>query len=236
MMSDEFIETDFSGGSDGNGLITGSVRWWVPTRDQAWAVGETVVDGIPYKRREVAQDSDKLGFYATLFYEGLSDGIDPPADESRLWSGQITERQDPIETHPKFEELKKTYGGVVENGKVKWPETISGGRKGSGIGSGAAKGTRPNPMLNVTHYPVLLGEVTYTRVVRNLPSDLFSVVGKIHQALPSSSGLTTPEGYVFVQALPKWSGRGNAFQLTDTYKLTPAEGWLDLIYKILNSR
>ena len=234
-MSEAFLFQDFDGGSDGKGLVSGSLIWWTPVRSEGWTIGDPSVDGIPYKMRKVKPDGDGLGFYATLYYEGLAENVDPPVDEAKLWVGAITERQDPIETHPKFEAIKKAYGGTVENGKVKWSETIPAGKTGGGIGSGSSKATRPNPMLNVTHYPVLLGEITYTRMVRNLPSDLFEVVGKVHASLPASSGVPTPEGYVFVQGLPQWSGKGNAFQLRDTYKLTPAEGWLDLISKLLKS-
>lgn len=226
MADSPFITQDFDGGSDGNGLVTGNVVWWVPDRATGWLIGDASIDGVPRKKTSVSPQPDGIGYLATINYEGIVDGIDPPEDEPRQWNGRIIERQDPIETHPKFPDLLKTYKGTVKNGKVTWPETITSG-------SGSKIVTKANPMLNVTHYPVLLGEITYTRMVRDLPSSIFRVVGKVHNSLPTSSGLATPEGYVFVQALPQWQGYGNSFRLTDTYKLTQAEGWVNLIYKII---
>ena len=233
MADSPFIESDFDGGSDGDGLVTGDVIWWVPDRPTGWSIGDASVDGVPYKKRSVRPHPEGTGYQAVLEYEGLVDGIDPPEDEARQWSIQITERMDPIETHPEFAKLKSDYGGTVENGKVKWPETIPSGTTSGSFGSSSKTATVANPMLNTTHYPVLLGNASYTRVARSLPSNLLSIPGQVVTSLPSSSGMTTPDGYVWIRALPQSTGYGNAFRLTDTYKLTKSESWVYLIYKII---
>lgn len=233
MPDSPFIEVDFDGASDGNGLVTGAVTWWLPDRDSAWGLSQAAVDGVPFKRfSSVRPHPEQVGYQAVLEYEGLVDGIDPPEDESRQWNIQITARMDPIETCPNFAELKKTYGGVMENGKVRWPETIPLSKSSGGFGSSKTT-TQENPMQNVTHYPVLLGQAVYTRMVRNPSSDLLKGIGAVIESLPSSARTDTPEGYVWIRSTPGRTGFGNAFRLTDTYKLERKEGWVYQIQKII---
>lgn len=157
-----------------------------------------------------------------ITYKGISVEMTPV--NKRRWSGRLSMREEPIETFPKLQELMKTFeGSYDENGKVKFPETLSGGT-GGGFGGGTG-GTTENPMNGAKTWQSIEGEITCNYIAKSFPSDFYSQIGAVVQTLPNS-GIRKPKGYVFVTLLPEFDHFGDSWEITLKYKLVRDDSYL----------
>jgi hypothetical protein len=217
------------------GVITLTVNWVVDTLEETMSVGASMVFGLPETGRNGAQMDDGKGRYKlTITYAGSQDDSKPNQER---WSGRLSFREEPIESHPQIMRLMRDYEGSFEGEgserKVVWPEFLKGSDKGSGFSKAQGGSGVKNPMFGARTYPVLVGEITHSYQRKQRPADLLTKVGKVLASLPSGSGLQTPSGYCWVTQLPEWDQQGGCWKIDDHYMLTPKEGYVALTYNAI---
>jgi hypothetical protein len=114
--------------------------------------------------------------------------------------------------------LLEKWGGTIDvDGKISWQTTAP--TQSTGVGSSGDK-ERQNPALGITKYRVPNGMLKISRIVDQLPSDLYSQVGRIRRTVPRSDGLPTPDNRYWLTHMPQVSRKGAVWEVIDNYELT----------------
>ena len=216
---------------DKQGGVTLTKSWVVDTLEETQTVGDEFVMGMPEEDRSSVR-LENGRHEVTINYKGAADDTKP---EQEKWSGKLSFREDPIQAHPNWAELRDTYGWVDEGGgKGHFPEDMPAGRgTATGLSGGKPAAGKKNPMFGAKTFPVLIGEVTHGYVRKALPGDLLDRVGRVLESLPSSSGIATPAGYAWLTQTPEFDQEGNSWRIVDHYKLLPEDGYLAVAYKLI---
>lgn len=182
--------------------------------------GETVM-GLPEESRTSHQL--ETGRHELLItYKGIS--IEETPINKRRWSGKLSMREEPLETFPRLPQLMKKFEGTFDdNGKVKFPDVLSGSNSG-GFGGGTGSGKK-NPMSGARTWQSIEGEITCNYISKVWPTDFYSQINAVRLTLPNS-GIRRPKGYVFVTLLPEFDHYGEAWEITRKYKLVREDGYL----------
>jgi hypothetical protein len=232
-----------SGGRDNKGAITLARKFVVDTLEEVFNVApERALFGLPEDTRNYTQQSEGAGRYeVNITYKGISpSGPSPqsPDADSAQWSGKVVIREEPLESCPELQQLLTEYEGTIkkENGKVvlDWPEFLTSGGGGSGLGSGG-NGKVRNPMFGAKTYPVISGEVQVEYVWANskLPNDLYNRVGRALPALPGGR-VPTPDGYVWIVMCPEFVQHGErAWKIRQSYRLAKKDSYIAIIHKVI---
>lgn len=114
------------GGLDDRGFETWTVRHAPVDLADIRSVGDASFMGLSQKPGGRRWNQYQAGKYEVFIqYEGLSgeDAADGVLNERAGWIGSTTE--EPIESHPKIDELVKNYGGYEDGeGAIKWPRYL----------------------------------------------------------------------------------------------------------------
>lgn len=213
-----------TGSRDKTGLLSITIPYHVDRLEEVLTVGLTPPFGLTEQDRKW-DDIEGSGFEVSVTYEGLEDGKDEGNTE---YDFDPSFSEEPIESHPLIEELVDRYDGQVKDNKVTFPSTIPDDSGGLGGGDG---GERSNPLAGLTTFLSLRSvfRMTYTR--KKLPKNLLRDIGTIKSGLPNS--FPTPAGRDWIVMAPKVSERGNAFQITEEWMMSPPGGWPENVYKLI---
>lgn len=208
-----------SGGVDRRGLAKVKGRYLfedISVDDALVAPLPSRFTSLPEAGREFSEwDSDK-SFYMDVTFEGLLK--DPTSDEDQYvilpeW------REEPIEAFPDMDALVKKWGAYDEgDGRIKFPQYMSGGGTAAGTGLGSSSGSKGerNPLYGTTSYPVLRCVAQHSFVRLRKPANLASSVGDVVKNLPAGfefSGMGP-----WIVDVPRMRKRGNAWEIVLTWK------------------
>jgi hypothetical protein len=224
-----------NGSRDERGLTSWVVPYLAKTFAEVLQVGTGSYAGLPETAR--TWRADQAGAYQVeVTYEGTA-GDDPKKDsrneKEETFSARASYREEPIEGHPKIEELIKKYNGVRDGQtmKVTFPATLESksGTNALAGEAGVSKET-PNPLAGVEKYMAL--EVVWSRqyVRKEIPSSIFANIGKIVSSPPGGPPHIPKRPY-WLTMPPTVTKRGNVVEITEEYTLLP-EGAARDVYRL----
>lgn len=167
-------------------------------------------------------------------YEGITN---EPGEEDGVFEFDVLLEENPIEAHPKIDDIIKKYAGEVDPStkRVRFPLTLPSKSSGSSAlaGGGAKNASKRNPFFGLTSYLTLGSIFRRSTVTRTLPVDLLRRVGTIRQTLPK--GFPTPDGRAWLVMPPRAVLRGSIFEIADEWKLIRSDDeGLRVVYSMLN--
>ena len=217
------------GSRDERGLISITIPWIVASLNEVLTVGEANVLGLPETRREFS-DHEAGKFLVNITYEGSQS--DEGNTESFEWDTSLAE--EPIESHPLIETLKSNYGGTVNSeGRITFPEKISGKSTGSsaGLGGGVKSRSDKNPLFGLSTYLVTKAVFRHTYLRRTFPESILDRIGTVQHHLPG--GFPTPQGRNWLVMAPKIARRGNLYEISEELMLSAPGGWPEAVYQLI---
>lgn len=213
-----------SGKRNRNGLLTITREFVVDSEDECLSVGPSSVMGCSEEDREW---SKRIGgverWDVKITYQGSADG------ESRdtICVKQVI-REEPIESHPDIESIKKTYGGTENyDGTISFPATLATGTGGSGS---SAKRTTKNPMFGAKTYGRKSAQWSRTYVTKNEPADIEDMAGRTSKK--PKGAWRAPEGKLWVYGCSESKPVGSNFEITENATLED-EGIAKAVYGAL---
>ena len=229
MSAAPFQMLGLSASRDERGLVSISVPWNCKTLAETMTVGEGSPFGLPETGRQISQLED-ASYQVTITYEGTED--EPDEEDSYEFDSSF--REEPIESHPRINQIRKRFGGVVgDDGRITFPEKLPGAAgEGTGLSGAESAGSEKNPMFGQATYLVLNAVFRRTYLRRRVPKDLLDNVGTTRARLPG--GLPTPKGRNWLVMPPKVATRGNVFEITEEWMLSkPGEEWPEALYGLI---
>lgn len=205
------------------GVISLTIPFHVDSLDEVLSVGLEPPFGLQEMERDW-DDIEGAGFEVAVKYEGFESGRDEGGVE---YDFDPSFSEEPIESHPLINRLVELYDGEVKDNKVTFPSTIVD--EGGGLGGG--NGERKNPLAGLTTFVSLRSVFRMTYARRTLPQSIFRKIGTIERSLPG--GFPTPAGRDWLVMPPKVSERGNAYEISEEWMMSPPGGWPENIYKLI---
>jgi hypothetical protein len=204
------------------GFISAVQRCWAPDRLTAVTA---LAPGIPdlgplveWNPRKIVRGKggEEHGYYVTIGYEGHLD----PGDGGESFELEGSTTDDPIETHWNYQVLLDNYKGKEDNGRAKWPKTLTDSQGNTGR----------NKMHGVDSWP-RPGEIwNHNWVSEGLPGSLIDNLGTLTYAPPGSP----PElggNRVWLCNRVRARERGNAWQIQVSYELSGPDGFVPEMYQ-----
>jgi hypothetical protein len=234
-MPDKFQTQGIRGRRDPRGLVSLTVPWYCSSLEETMTVGEATVLGLPEVGRDLAQVEMKDKFLVNISYEGLMSD----AGDMSTFEFEDSFSEDPIETHPEFEQLKKDYNGSIDPStkRVVWPEILKSGSSGSqngllGVLTAGKQGK--NPLYGLTTYLAQKGIWRRTFLVKKLPANLFDSIGQVFSSLPTEAkDMPVPKDRNWLFIPPKLSWKGNCWEVGEQLMMSPPGGWPPQVYKLI---
>lgn len=203
-------------------------RRWVERPDSTIDPSVLPVSGIPFVRFHVTPEDGGGHGISRWYFEGAP----PQSSLTEAVYGfefEGTFSQEPITSHPRWQALKERYGGRLEGGEVKFPETLPQELQGKGLSKVKLKtGEEKNPLYGVETYLSLGAVWSVTRAYRTIPDNLLEGVGCVVKNPPGNP--PTPEGRNWLKMAPTGRRRGNVAEITHRYMLSGIGGWVEDIY------
>lgn len=230
-----FLSGSESGSYDASSReYTFSLNYVVPNFDDVISYGNDEYRGIPLVSRSWTQIEGCLGYELTLKYQGKLEDDPTDVDEYTL---DISFSEEPIESHPRWQEIKKKYRGDIVDGKVEFQEYIRITKKlNTQPGS---KGFSKNPMYGHSTWLVLKAVIRHSYVARKRPS--LSMIGRIVKKAPG--GFDTPDGHDWLVMPPKCRRKTGGsdpatelFDITVEYLMSPIGGWPETVYETMEGK
>jgi hypothetical protein len=222
-----------SGGMDENGEVTSTLMYRVQSETECatYKRGQRHPElDIPETSRTWSELEGCLGFDLTIKYKGK---LEDEEDEDD-YSLDVSFSEEPIQSHPNFEYIKKRYRGTVNTeGEVEFQEYIRLSGKGNQSQVKGSKGFVKNPMYGHETWLVLKAVLRREYVSNRRPS--LSMIGKIVKQAPG--GFQTPEDHDWLIMPPKSrrKGRGTYANAIE-YLLSPIGGWPEGVYETMEGR
>ena len=217
-----------SGGVDKVGICSIVVPFHVATLAEAISYTPGL-DGIslPAVSRSFRQ-SEEGGYEVSITLEGLQ-----KESTEKVFEIDASMSEEPIKTHPKFEDLKKTFGWDESLGT--FSEYLPGDTASGGLSSGSQNGsTRKKSKLYGTESWLVAGalyRVSYSST--SVPSSIFTGIGTV-QSPPSINKFNLPPlgKRNWLKLAPKVRMRGNSIEITLEYMLSGPLGWFTDIFSV----
>lgn len=213
------------------GLVVIRLRYFCDGEDDA-------LSGIPANYRGLTRrghnggtwNPDDEKWIVDVTYQGLL-GSDPGEDfDEYEIDGEF--REEPIEAFPDRAALVRDYGGYLEDGRLKFPETLpTKSSAGTGLSSSKAS-TAQNPLFGLTSYPVYYELATHTYLRTTVPGIVHRRKGTIIASLPGGFSYDGDAKAWFVDA-PKVRKVGNAWQITERFKEIDALKHISALYALI---
>lgn len=197
------------------GMIAITLNYLCDSEDEA-------IFGVPINYRGLIRrghnggtwDPDDEKWKVNVTYQGLADGASPSEDlDTFNIDGEF--REEPIESFPNRQLLVANYGAYYEEGRIKFPETLSGTKAATGLSS--ARAAEKNPFFGVTSYPVYYEVASHTYVRPSVPARVHRERGTVLDRLPSGFDYQGNSKSWFVDA-PSLKKIGNCWSITERYK------------------
>lgn len=232
-MSEPFQLEGYAINRDERGLVSVQVPVWAATENETLTVTPPngAPFGLPETNRSVSAFEAELGYQVTITYEGAEKK--DKDSEAETYEFDSSFKEEPIESHPAWSEIKTKFGGSVVDKEVTFPETLPR----SQISTAGLTGNEPttqvrNPMFGIKTYLALYVVFRRTYVKKNIPKGLLDAVGTTRDKLPA--GLPTPKGRNWLIMPPKIRKRGNAWEITEELTLSkPGEKWPAAVHKLI---
>jgi hypothetical protein len=145
---------------------------------------------------------------------------DTNVDPDQVWSADVSLSERPISSHPKLDDIRAKYGGVLKDGRVEFPQKMSDGTM--------------NPMYMVDTYLAPSVNVSLEKVDSNtrVSTSSLSDLGYIDD--PSTSG----SPFSFCSGLNEWllvgheiRRQGDETSERKSWKWGGPGGWVQQVYK-----
>lgn len=144
--------------------------------------------------------------------QGQDDLAERATREPPVYSLTAGFEEEPIEAHPRINQLMEQYCGYWEDGRVVFPPTLSSGSGGLG-GTGREK---KNPMFGVTKYKKPSATFSIQYKSKEFPQDIIAGAGRI--ARPPKSP-NPPPGMAWMKLPGKFVEEGGIYTVTEEYIL-----------------
>lgn len=213
------------------GLVAMRLRYFCDGEDDA-------LSGIPASYRGLLRRGHNGGTWSPddekwivdVTYQGLLSG-DPGEDFDQYEiAGEF--REEPIEAFPDRASLVRDYGGYLEEGRLKFPETLpTKTNAGTGL-SGAKSSAAQNPFFGLTSYPVYYEIATHTYIRKTVPGSVHKRKGSILASLPGGFSYDGDAKAWFVDA-PLVRKAGNAWSITERFKEIDALKHIRALYALI---
>lgn len=161
------------------------VQWLFDSRTEALTSVPLVYEGFRFEGASGLQWTTKDGKWTMdAVYEGLTQEPTQEQDETSIITEEVMKK---IEAFPDRELLKTEFGAYVdENDRLRFPEFLPKPPLGTtGLDPGRGGTEIPNPMFNVTTYPVEFSKATWRLVRRRVPAQLKKIKRTVIKSLPS---------------------------------------------------
>lgn len=216
-------EQGLSGSKDERGLVTFSVPYLAENEDELLSIGTGGYFGLAEVGRTWRED--KAGtFVVDVTYEGRPD---EPSEEQKkqeiTYEAKSSFREEPIEAHPKIEELIKKYNGQRDRGtqKVTFPPVLDGTTGTDGLaGEAGSEKETINPMAGVEKFMLMEIVWTVSYIRKEVPDSIFLRVGKITKNPPGDPP-RIPKRRGWLVMPPSARKRGNVVEITEEFLLLP---------------
>ena len=231
-MPDEFKTIGKSGGTDENGLSRITVPWYVQELSQVWTVGNETIQGLPPRSRSFTQLGDG-SYKVNVVHEGYSEEDQEEGntgeEATTTWNLDFDFSEEPIESHHNLEEIKQTYGGTVQEGKVSFPEKLpQNSQSRSGLRSNRRGTTDKNPLFGVETFILLKARASKKFTTTEIPGDISRTMGRIVRTLPDApedlAAIDWGDRDWMIQP-PQIEFKGEVRVITQEYLLSPPGGW-----------
>ena len=211
------------------GLIALRLRYFCDTEDDA-------IFGVPASYRGLIRrghngaewDAEEDKWIVDVTYQGLVSG--DPSQDLDQYEIQGEFREEPVESFPDRAALIASHGAYIEEGRLKFPETMPA-KTGSGFTSGKAT-SEQNPLFGLTSYPVYYEQASHTYVRTHVSASVHNKVGTVIANLPSGFEYDGPAKAWFVDA-PQLRKTGNAWTITERYKEMDAMKHINALYSLI---
>jgi hypothetical protein len=214
------------------GEVTSTIMYRVPTESdcRSYAGGPHPTIDIPEVSRSWSELEGCLGFDLTITYKGKPEADDVVEDDYSL---DVSFSEEPIQSHPNWDYIKKLYRATVEDDKVKFQEYVRFSGKGKQSTVKGSKGFSKNPMFGVETWLVLKAVLRREYTSTKRPN--LSMIGKIVKKAPG--GFATPEDHDWLVMPPKSRRKGKGiYANTIEYLLSPIGGWPEGVYELMEGR
>jgi len=193
------------------GLLTYTREFVVDTEDECLTVGPSSVNGCGEEDREWEKIvSGKERWKVTITYQGCEE------DKETVTVKEVL-REEPIESHPNIDTIKKTYQGTEnEDGTISFPATISTSSSG-GSGLSSSKKSSKNPMYGAKTYARRSAEWSRVYMRKTMPSDLLDKAGRTSKGPPGAPN--APAGKIWVYGCSEATQRGSAVEVKESATL-----------------
>lgn len=207
-----------SGSRNRNGLLTFTRKHVVDTEAECLSVGEAQILGCGEESRNWARRTGgKERWNVTITYQGIT-GENEEAASVKV--KQVI-REEPIESHPDIERIKKDYDGTPnDDGTISFPPTLSA-KAGASFRS-KKKGSTKNKMYGAKTYGRKSAQWTRTYMRKSEPDDILDQAGKLSRKPKGAP--RAPEGKIWLHGCAEVTPRGNAFEITENATLEDEDG------------
>lgn len=214
-----FEALGLSASMDKFGVYTIQVPYATDSEDAAMKAGPASYGAFKLVGRSIQAQEDGKTWLTTNTYSGADDssgGDGPkPYGDDDVYEMSASWEEEPLQSHPKFAELMKKYGGTEDaDGNVTWGKKMPG--KTGGVNDNN-KSAKANPMYGVTKWKRLGVVWSATRVMKSLPGGLLSNVGKMET--PPGPAPSLPNNGAWLKLPPRASRRGNVWQVTEEWQM-----------------
>lgn len=211
------------------GLVAIRLRYFCDTEDDALFGIPSTYRGLTRRGHNGAVwDASEDQWIVDVTYQGLVSG--DPAIDLDQYEIQGEFREEPIESYPDRAGLVSTYGAYIEEGRIKFPETMPT-KASTGFTSGKTS-TQQNPLFGLTSYPVYYEQASHTYVRTSVPASVHNKVGTVLSNLPGGFEYDGPARAWFVDA-PLLRKTGNCWTITERYKEMDAMKHINALYSLI---
>lgn len=212
------------------GIVAIRLRYFCDTEDDAlFNIPVIYRNLIRHGHNGGTWDVDDEKWIVDVTYQGII-AADPAVDLDQFdIQGEF--REEPIEAFPDRAALVSTYGAYVEEGRLKFPETLPTKSSASGFASSKTSSAQ-NPLFGLTSYPVYYETASHSYARTSVPASVHTKVGTIISNLPAGFDYDGSAKAWFVDA-PILSKTGSAWRITERYKEIDALKHINALYALI---
>lgn len=234
-----------SGGIDEKGIATFTVPYLAKSRATILSVGNFLVLGlIPTTRSWEMLNDGTLGYKVTVIYKGHLDDQEPDEGKevfSEKWAIDYDHSEEPLQAHPKYDEILWAYGGMdlpEPNEGPRFDKTLPKSLKGNFGGSSTKLKTGDkNPLYGLKTYPLRQATVTRSYSTKKIPVRAIRNVDKIVREIPGApDGFNelTPDNRNWITGSPKITQEGGVWGVIESWKLSPPGGFPEILFDLID--
>ena len=171
------------GGVDKNGCINIQVKYWVATLPECYRYTPSDLGiSLPLVSRTFtqcdgeAESSGESGYEVTLHFEGAKADF-KYSDTQITFEFDASMAEEPIQSHPSFDKLKKKYGWSTSD--KAFPETMPANSTASNALSTDATKTGKSPLYGCDSYLAVGAVFRKTYISTTVPSHILKGIGTI---------------------------------------------------------